>query len=117
MRVVALIGVWMLSGCEGPPAPDVEVCRDSIHRLCIPDVCAPVAALFSSGSCETTLRANTGCDQDAFVFSSPARAQFLNCRVALLRAGQNPEQHPNCDDVTESFDRCPDVQRFFEGKK
>ena len=117
MRAVTWIGVWMLSGCEGPPAPDVEVCRDSIHRLCVPNLCPAAAALFSTGDCEATLRANTGCAGDGFVFTSPDRAHFLNCRVALLRAGQNSDQHPDCDDVNESFDRCPDVQRFFAGKK
>lgn len=117
MRAVTLISVWMLSGCEGPPAPDVEVCRDSIHRLCIADLCPQVVTLFSAAACEAALRTNTGCDRDGFVFTSPDRAQFLNCRVALLRAGSGPEQHPSCDDVAESFDRCPDIQRFFAGTR
>jgi hypothetical protein len=114
---VILFGAVVLASCQGPPAPDVEVCRDAIHRLCIPDTCAEVTALFSAtASCETTLRTKTGCDSDAFTFTAPTRDQFLNCRIALLRAGEAPEVHPNCDDVAETFDRCPDVVRFYEGK-
>ena len=117
MRVGILISSLGLAACLGPPAPDVEVCRDAIHRLCIKDLCPQVTPLFSTGTCEVTLRANTGCDTDTFVFASPTRDQFLNCRIALLRAGQNSETHPSCDDVGETFDRCPDVVRFYQGKK
>ena len=111
--VISLLGHW---ACEGPNAPDVEVCRDAIHRLCIPDVCPSVVPLFTT-DCQTTLETRTGCASDSFVFTSPTRARFIDCRIALLRAGQNPEVHPSCDDVTDIWDRCPDVVRFYGGKR
>ena len=112
--------IWglTLTACLGPPAPDPAICRDYLHRLCIKDVCAQVAPLFASGtSCETQLQTRTGCDSEEFVFSSPTRERFLSCRLPLLRAGQDPQTHPSCDDVAESFDRCPDVVRMLQGIK
>jgi len=110
--------VLMLAGCDGPEAPDPAVCRDYIHRVCISPVCAQVATLFTPGTnCETTLQTNSGCLTDAFVFTTPTRNRFLSCRLALLRAGENVEIHPNCEDVAESFDRCPDVVRMLQGVK
>ncbi len=116
MRVVFLTCALGLTACNGPEAPDVAVCRDAIHRLCIPDVCPSVVPLFTA-DCEATLLAGSGCESETFAFTSPTRNRFLDCRIALLRAGQNSQTHPSCDDVNETFDRCPDVVRFYRGKK
>ncbi len=117
MKAVTLLSCLSLSACMGPPAPDVDVCRDAIHRLCIPDVCPSVVPLFSIDSCETTLRANTGCGSDTFTFTTPTREKFIDCRIALLRAGENSEVHPDCDDVAATFEACPEIARFYAGKK
>jgi hypothetical protein len=108
----------MLAGCQGPDAPDPALCRDYIHRVCIAPVCAQVVSLFPVGaSCEATLQANAGCQNDDFVFTTPTRAKFLNCRLPLLRASENVEAHPACEDVAEAFTSCPDVVRMLQGIK
>lgn len=108
----------VLAGCQGPDAPDPVVCRDYIHRVCIAPVCANVVPFFTSPmGCENTLQTKSGCIGDDFVFTAPTRDRFLSCRIALLRAGGNAEAHPNCDDVAEAFDRCPDVVRMIQGIK
>lgn len=107
----------VLSGCQGPTAPDPALCRDVIHRLCIPQVCAPIEPLFTAGTCESTLQTRSGCSSEEFAFTTPTRDRFLNCRLMLLRAGGNSEDHPNCDDVAQLFDQCPDVARFLQGIK
>ena len=118
MRVVKLIGVLVVAGCTGPPAPDVAVCRDYIHRVCIPPVCGDVTPLVPVGQdCETTFLTNTGCANDTFKFTTPNRNDFINCRAGLLNAGDDPEQPPDCQDVTDSFDNCPAVVRFLQGLK
>ena len=115
-----MIGVLLLlQGCAGPPAHDVEVCRDYITRLCIPMVCPSVIPLFQTGlSCEAMLLNKSGCSNDEFVFgAAPSRERFLACRAPLLRAGQGSQTHPNCEDVVESFAVCPEVKRLMEGLK
>ena len=102
------------AACEGPSAPDVAVCRDTIERLCAPPPCGAVNAP-QPAQCQSQLLAQTGCGADDFTFQSPDRERFLRCRLPLLRAGPSPEDHPACDDVTEVFDRCPDVKAFFLG--
>lgn len=116
MRAAISLFVLLLLSCQGPDAPDVAVCRDYIHRLCLPMVCSPVVTLFpNSTNCESSLQTVTGCSAEEFVFTSPTRARFLNCRLALLRAGDSVEAHPNCEDVAESFERCPDVVKMLKG--
>lgn len=106
----------VLSGCVGQPAPDVEVCRDFVHRLCIPAVCPEVSSLVPAGkSCELKLLETTGCALETFAFKSPTRDRFLSCRMALLKAGENSEQHPDCADVSASFAQCPEVVRMLQG--
>ena len=106
------------SGCVGPPASDVEVCRDLVHRLCLSEVCPQVVPLVPTGrACEATLREATGCAQETFSFIRPSREQFLSCRADLLKAGQGPEQHPACADVGQSFSRCPDLVQLLKGVK
>lgn len=111
MAVVAI-------GCEGPPAPDGAVCRDLIHRVCLPPVCSSVTGLFPTGaSCEQTLQQKSGCATDDFEFakSTVTRDRFLTCRLSVLRASANVEAHPDCQDVTEAFNFCPDVVRMLQG--
>ena len=103
--------------CVGPAASDAEVCRDTIARLCAPEVCAAVAPLVPAQQpCEAALTAQSGCNDDAFAFTQPSREGFLKCRLPLLRASVKTAAHPNCEDVNESFDRCPDFRRVFQEK-
>jgi hypothetical protein len=113
MRWLPLIFLFALS-CNGPDASDVAVCRDYVHRICLPTLCDAVVPLVTSAdTCETQLLQKSGCDNDNFKFTDPDRADFLNCRLSVVRAGDNVSQHPNCDDVAESFDRCPNVVSMF----
>src|SRR5262245_45438553 len=89
------------AACSGPPAPDAAICRDVIHRLCRPARCAEVTATLEVGdTCEFALLARTGCQSDDFAFPDALpRERVLECRLALLRRGLDPEQHPGCEDV------------------
>ncbi len=115
---MASVVAALFAACAGPPASDAEVCRDLVRRLCLPERCSIVDSELSVGSdCEATLLARTGCGDDDFQFSEPSRPRFLECRLPLLRRGAHVEQHPACEDVEESFDRCPDVVRFLGGRQ
>jgi len=106
--------VLVTVACQGPEATDVALCRDYVHRICLPDICPAVVPIFTAGTdCETDLLAKSGCSSDNFTFSTPSRDTFLNCRLAVIRAGDNVEQHPDCDDVSESFTTCPQVEAMF----
>jgi hypothetical protein len=106
---------WVLAAaCNGPPASDAAVCQDFIHRVCIQPVCSAVtSSLFLTGDCESTLLARTGCSSDAFAFGTPDRSRFLACRLPLLRAGASADSPPNCDDVQDIVNTCPDVVTFL----
>jgi hypothetical protein len=112
----AASAAWGLS-CAGPDAPDGAVCRDVIHRLCLAPRCTVVTLALGVGdTCEAALVARTGCAAEDFTFPEPpGRARVLECRLALLRAGSHPDQHPDCTDVTEMIDVCADVTAFFAG--
>ncbi len=113
MRWLPLIFLFALA-CSGPEASDAAVCRDYVHRICKPDLCDAVAPLVTSAdTCETQMLNKSGCGDDNFKFTDPDRATFLSCRLPIVRAGDNVEQHPNCDDVAESFDHCPNVLAMF----
>jgi hypothetical protein len=105
------------AGCSGPPAPDVEICRDFIHRLCLPAVCpAAVTALSVGTNCEADLLSRTHCFQDDFTFPDPpGRDRVLQCRLPLLREGLDRGQHPSCQDVSDLVDLCPDVVAWLGG--
>lgn len=109
--------VAIAAGCSGPPAPDVAICRDVIHRLCLPERCSAVTFLLEVGnSCEADLLARTGCFQDDFAFPDPpGRDRVLECRQPLLREGLESEQHPACPDVTDMMEACPDVVAWLKG--
>lgn len=120
VRAATLMFVMLSIGCLGPEAPDPAVCRDVIHRICIAPVCDPqVPPLFTppTSNCEPTLLMKSGCGSEDFVFTSPTRERFLSCRLPLLRTSGNPEAHPDCLEVAETFDRCPDVVRMLQGIK
>lgn len=103
-----------VAGCSGPPAPDVLVCRDVIHRLCLEPLCGQVTfRLGVGGSCESALEQRTGCAADDFAFTAPPRERVLECRLPLLRAGIDPERHPDCADVGETLDLCTDVAQWL----
>jgi hypothetical protein len=114
MRWLPLIFLIALA-CNGPDASDVAICRDYVHRVCEPDLCDAVVPLVTSAdTCETQMLKKSGCDNDNFAFTTnPTRADFLNCRLPIIRAGDNISQHPNCDDVSESFELCPQVVAMF----
>jgi len=119
LRVMALAATTSIApGCSGPPAPDAAICRDVIHRLCLPVRCPVVTATFAVGDpCELDLRARSGCGQDDFTFQEPlTRDRVLECRLVLLRAGLEMQQHPDCEDVAEMIEQCPDVTAFLGGQ-
>jgi hypothetical protein len=115
MRPVAF--ALLLCACLGPPAPDVELCRDVISRLCLGPVCeAALSALtVEPATCEATLLARTGCSDDAFAFSVPTRNRVLECRIPLVRVSTARLVHPWCDDVAEALSTCPDLALFLKG--
>jgi hypothetical protein len=114
-RLLAAV-VCAAVGCSGPPASDAELCRDVIHRLCQPPRCSDVdmkLGLAAGADCEAVLLQRTGCGDDAFAL--PNRANFLSCRLPLIRAGDNVETHPDCLDVDEVFRNCPSMVTFIGG--
>lgn len=109
--------VAITAGCSGPPAPDAAICRDVIHRLCLPARCSVVTFTLAVGdTCEADLLERTRCHQDDFTFQEPlTRDRVLECRLALLRSGLDLEQHPLCTDVSDMIEICPDVTAFLGG--
>lgn len=103
--------------CVGPEAPDVEVCRDIITRLCLGPVCSVTTTKLNVNetTCETALQARTGCDQPGFAFSTPARARVLECRLPLVRESTSRLVKASCENVEESFRICPDLIGFLGG--
>lgn len=116
MRVVGVFSLLLL-GCMGPAAPDAELCRDVIARVCAQPVCpnAAVRLALPEMDCNVALQARTGCDSLSFQFSTPSRARVLECRLPLVRSGETIDAHPACDDVDETVRVCPDVVRFLGG--
>ncbi|MBL8919529.1 MAG: hypothetical protein JNJ54_11750 [Myxococcaceae bacterium] len=116
MRVLPVLLLSCLA-CAGPDAPDVAVCRDLVTRLCLGPLCEPTTTKLGveAMSCEATLLMRTGCGSDSFSFTTPTRAQVLDCRVPLLRQGASQKVKPACADVAEVFTDCPDLVRFFGG--
>lgn len=101
--------------CVGPPAPDAAICRDVIHRICLTPRCSSTSALNVTTGCDQELQQRTGCDSDDFEFTAPTRERVLECRLPLLRSGNNTETHPDCLDVDQLLSECPDVTRFLQG--
>jgi hypothetical protein len=105
--------------CAGPQASDAAVCRDVIHRLCLEPRCPAFDdRVVVGGDCEGELLARTGCGDDAFSFDTPDRGTFLACRASLgERSGLDPGVRPDCEDVQTTFDRCPGLVDFLEGRR
>lgn len=111
--------VLALLSCAGPEAPDVAVCRDIITRLCVGPICEPVTTRLGvdATNCEATLLMKSGCGNESFAFTSPTRAEVLDCRVPLLRQGSSQKVKVSCADVAEVFTDCPDLVRFLGGTR
>ncbi len=113
MRGVLLL--VLACACQGPPATDAEVCRDVVRRLC--NSRCPVAdaklGLTADSDCTGQLTTRSGCDSDDFRFEN--RANFLSCRLPLIRTGDHIDQAPSCDDVDDMFRGCPSMAKFYGG--
>jgi hypothetical protein len=109
--LAGMVGAAIAAGCSGPAAPDDAVCQDLIHRLCAPEPCfAAIDALHLGTGCEADLLARTRCSGSDFTFPDPpGRDRVLQCRQPLLRAGLEWDRHPDCADVADMLDFCPDV--------
>jgi len=115
-RAALVLCAGLVAACSGPDAPDVAVCRDMIHRLCLPTLCTATSTTFAvaESTCEADLLSRSGCDVDTFTFPDPpGRQRMLECRLALLRVGDSPEQHPDCADVGDFVTICGDVASFI----
>jgi len=116
VRVAAFLPLLVLS-CVGPPAPDYDLCRDIITRLCMDPQCPSATARLDLPvtGCQAELEARTGCGSTDFVFTSPTRDRVLACRVPLVRDSAERQAKPSCDYVDESFRNCPDLVLFLGG--
>lgn len=117
VRVALLL--LSLSACVGPPAPDSELCRDVIERVCASRSGCSIAATrldLPAEDCVATMAARTGCDVADFAFSSPSRDRVLECRLPLVRETTTRGAAPSCDFIDETFRLCPDLVTFFGGK-
>lgn len=110
--------LFLCSACVGPPAPDAELCRDVIARLCAAPTCPSAQArlLLPDSGCEAQLEQRSGCDDAAFTFTTPTRARVLECRLPLVRESDKVSAHPSCDYVDETLRICPDLVTFLGGK-
>jgi len=116
MRLPSLLVLLLAAGCVGPPAPDADLCRDLVTRLCLVPRCGQVdSQLAVSDDCEATLLTRTGCGSDDFTFSEPSRTRVLECRMPLIRVSTSHAVSPGCDNVAEVFTNCPDLVRFLGG--
>lgn len=116
MRAWLLVAVGFLS-CVGPPAPDAELCRDVVTRLCLGPVCPVVTTKLAvtEGACEATLLSRTGCERDEFAFDEPSRARFVECRVPLARESTSRFVKASCEAATDALELCPDLVSFLRG--
>lgn len=116
VRVAAILPLVLLS-CVGPPAPDVELCRDVITRLCLDPVCPSAAARLNlpAMGCQAELETRTGCSSTDFQFTSPTRDQVLACRLPLVRESNQRQAKPSCENVDETIRNCPDLVIFLGG--
>lgn len=108
---------FLLAGCVGPPAPDAELCRDVIVRLCAEPPCVSAATRLAlpAMDCEATLEARAGCGATDFAFTTPTRERVLECRLPLVRESPDRSAHPSCEYVDETVRNCPDLVVFLGG--
>ena len=116
VRLAAFLPLLLLS-CVGPPAPDYEICRDVITRLCLDPQCPTATSRLSlpTTGCQVELETRTGCNSSDFVFTSPTRDQVLACRLPLVRESNERQAKPSCEFVDETFRNCPDLVLFLGG--
>lgn len=116
VRAAAFFPLLFLA-CVGPPAPDYELCRDVITRLCAEPVCVTAATRLDLPAlgCEAELEARTGCGSADFQFTTPSREQVLNCRLPLVRESDSRQAAPSCEYVDETLRNCPDLVVFLGG--
>jgi hypothetical protein len=107
----------LLLSCVGPPAPDHEICRDIIARLCAEPTCTTAATRLNlpAMDCAATLEARTGCTTADFTFTSPTREEVLTCRLPLVRESAMRDAHPPCEYVDETVRNCPNLVVFLGG--
>jgi hypothetical protein len=107
----------LLSACVGPPAPDVEICRDVIERFCAEPQCSTAALRLGlpSKDCVATLEQRAGCDQPGFQFTTPSRDRVLDCRLPLVRETSTRGATPSCEYAEETMRNCPDLTVFLGG--
>lgn len=116
MREVVAVVVVALCACSGPPATDGALCRDVAHRICI-SMCGNaynVLGLQGVADCDGRLVSRAGCAGDEFMFVD--RSAFLSCRLPILRAGDDVEQVPDCNDVDDMFRACPSMARLYSSR-
>jgi len=116
VRAAAFSCLFLLS-CVGPPAPDAELCRDVIARLCSQPQCVTATTRLNlpAEGCETELETRTGCGAADFAFTSPTRAEVLSCRLPLVRESDLRSAHPSCEFVDETIRNCPKLVVFLGG--
>lgn len=116
VRPASILSLFLLS-CVGPPAPDYEVCRDVITRLCAEPTCVSAATRLNlpAMGCQAELETRTGCNSADFVFTTPAREQVLTCRLPLVRDSAMRSAKPSCEYVDETIRICPDLVVFLGG--
>jgi hypothetical protein len=107
----------LLLSCVGPPAPDSEICRDVIARLCLDPQCPNATSRLSlpATDCQVELETRTGCNSGDFAFTSPTRDQVLACRLPLVRESNERQAKPSCEFVDETIRNCPDLVLFLGG--
>jgi hypothetical protein len=101
----------------GPPAPDTDLCRDVIGRLCLTPLCADTTRILgvTEGTCVEALTRQTRCGNDAFLFTTPSRDRLLECRAPLVKNSGLRTANPACEDVTSMLNNCPDLVAFLKG--
>ena len=118
VRAAAFSCLFLLP-CVGPPAPDAELCRDVIARLCAQPACTTAITRLNlpAENCETELETRTGCGATDFAFTSSnmTRAEVLTCRLPLVRESNERSAHPSCEFVDETIRNCPNLVVFLGG--
>ena len=117
VRTAVILGLLVFApSCTGPEAPDVELCRDVIDRLCAQPLCDATARLQTTAeTCAVELRQRANCLDETFAFTTPTRSRVLECRLPLVRESESRSAHPNCEYVDESLHLCPDLVTFLGG--
>jgi hypothetical protein len=103
----------------GPAAPDDELCRDVIERVCAANTCGSAVLQLSlpAEDCVTTVATRSGCNDLSFTFAAPlTRTRWIDCRLPLVRESEIRGAAPRCEYVDETIRNCPDVVSFLRGQ-